>query len=55
MGVQVQGIEVGGFDYMTKPFDAVAMKETLERVLQWVAHADADADAYRARRLAELR
>jgi DNA-binding response OmpR family regulator len=51
--LQLQGIELGGFDYLTKPFDAVALKETLERVLQRAAYGDAD--AYRAARLAELR
>jgi hypothetical protein len=44
---------IGGFDYLTKPFDAVALKETLERVLQRVARGDAE--GYRAARLAELR
>jgi DNA-binding response OmpR family regulator len=53
LDLQLQGIELGGFDYLTKPFNAVALKETLERVLEWVARGDAD--AYRAGRLAELR
>jgi DNA-binding response OmpR family regulator len=50
---QLQGIELGGFDYLTKPFDGFALKQTLERVLQGVARGDAQ--AYRAGRLAELR
>jgi two-component system alkaline phosphatase synthesis response regulator PhoP len=51
--LQRQGIELGGFDYLTKPFDALALAETLERVLQWSERGDAE--AYRAGRLAELR
>jgi CheY-like chemotaxis protein len=53
LDLQLQGIELGGFDYLTKPFDAWALRETLERVLDWTARGDAH--AYRAGRLAELR
>jgi len=53
LDLQLQGIQVGGFDYLTKPFDVAALKDTLERVLEWAAHGDAD--GYRAGRLAELR
>ena len=53
LDLQFQGIELGGFDYLTKPFDALALRETLERVLQWAERGDAE--AYRDRRLAELR
>ena len=53
LNLQLQGIELGGFDYLTKLFDAVALKQTLERVLQRVARGEAD--GYRAARLAELR
>jgi DNA-binding response OmpR family regulator len=51
--LQLHGIELGGFDYLTKPFDALTLGETLERVLQWAERGDAD--SYRAGRLAELR
>jgi DNA-binding response OmpR family regulator len=50
---QLRGIELGGFDYLTKPFDPSALGETLERVLQWAKRGDAE--AYRDGRLAELR
>ena len=53
LNLQLQGIELGGFDYLTKPFDALALGETLEQVLQWAASGDAK--TYRAGRLAELR
>jgi DNA-binding response OmpR family regulator len=53
LNLQLQGIELGGFDYLTKPFNAFALRETLEQVLDWTARGDAD--AYRAERLAELR
>lgn len=53
LNLQLQGIELGGFDYLTKPFDVFALRERLERVLQRVACGDAD--GYRAARLAELR
>jgi DNA-binding response OmpR family regulator len=53
LNLQLQGIELGGFDYLTKPFEVAALKETLERALEWVARGDAE--AYRTGRLEELR
>jgi CheY-like chemotaxis protein len=51
--IQAQGIELGGFDYLTKPFDVLTLRPTLERVLQWIERGEGA--ALRAARLAELR
>jgi two-component system alkaline phosphatase synthesis response regulator PhoP len=47
-----RGLELGAVDYVTKPFDPVAIGERLHAVVSAVA--DGGADALRAQRLREL-
>jgi DNA-binding response OmpR family regulator len=53
LDMQAQGIELGGFEYLTKPFDVLALRTTLERVLETAERGEGEAS--RAALLAELR
>jgi two-component system alkaline phosphatase synthesis response regulator PhoP len=53
LDMQAQGIELGGFEYLTKPFDVLELRTTLERVLETAERGEGEAS--RAALLAELR
>jgi DNA-binding response OmpR family regulator len=53
LDMQAQGIELGGFEYLTKPFDVLELRTTLERVLETAERGECEAS--RAALLAELR
>jgi two-component system alkaline phosphatase synthesis response regulator PhoP len=53
LNMQAQGIELGGFEYLTKPFHVLELRTTLERVLETAERGEGE--AARAALLAELR
>jgi DNA-binding response OmpR family regulator len=50
---QTRGIELGGIDYITKPFNPVELAPVIERVLKHAARGEGE--ELRRERLAELR
>ena len=53
LGHQMRGIEIGGIDYVTKPFNPLELIGTLDRLLDRVERGEAA--SIRVERLAELR
>ena len=50
---QARGLELGGVDYVTKPFDPLELAPLIEELLERIARGDVE--ARRRERLAELR
>jgi DNA-binding response OmpR family regulator len=53
IALQVRGLELGGYDYLTKPFNPLELAAALQRVMQSVQRGEGQ--AFRAERLAQLR
>jgi two-component system, OmpR family, phosphate regulon response regulator PhoB len=53
IAMQLRGVELGGYDYLTKPFNPLALAAVLQRVMQSAQRGEGQ--ALRAERLRQLR